>query len=113
MCKKANIKILRELEDKNSNPIIFSYDEEENEDIFPMQAHTSNSTRPSYFQAKLQQVLTNINNKQPLTFSFSILSKSVVQNRNSSHSSKNRLFKRKYHSNSDQLLDYVEDTQGS
>lgn len=37
----------------------------------------------------------------------------MVQNRNSSYSSKNRLSKYKYHSNSDQLLDYVKDTQGS
>lgn len=37
----------------------------------------------------------------------------MIQNRNSSPSSKNCIFKRKYYSNSDQLLDYVEDIQGS
>ena len=80
MCKKANIKTSRELKGENHNLIIFRDDEKENEDIFPMQIHTSNSTRLSYLQAKLQQVSTNISSKQLLTPSFSTLSKLVVQN---------------------------------
>lgn len=74
--------------------------------------HTSNSIRPSYLQAKSQQALTNTNSERPLTPSLSTSSKPVVQNRNSSFSSKNHISKRKHHPNSDQLLDYVEDTQG-
>ncbi len=112
-CKKANMKILREVEGENSNLAILSDDEEENEDIIPTQAHTSNFTRPSYFQAKSQQASTNTNSEQSITPILLILSKPVVQNRNSSPSSKNCISKRKHHSDSDQLLDYVEDTQGS
>lgn len=59
--KKANMKTSREVKGENSNPTILSDDEEENEDIFPTQAHTSNSTRLSYFQAKSQQASTNSN----------------------------------------------------
>lgn len=73
----------------------------------------SNSTRPSYLQAKSQQASTNTSGERPLTPSLSTSFKPVVQNRNSSSSSKNRISKRKHHSNSDQLLDYVEDAQGS
>lgn len=52
--KKANIKISRKVEGENSNFTIFNNNEEENEDIFLMQAYTSNSTRLFYLQAKLQ-----------------------------------------------------------
>lgn len=107
------MKTSREVESENSNLIIFSDDEEENEDIFPMQAYMSNSTKLFYLQAKSQQASTNTNSEQPLTSSLSISSKPVVQNRNSSLSFKNHISKRKHHSNFDQLLDYVEDIQGS
>ena len=73
------MKILREVEGENSNPTILSDDEEENEDIFPTQAHImSNSIRPSYLQTKSQQALTNRNGEQPLTPSLSTSSKPVV-----------------------------------
>ena len=107
------MKTLREVEGENSNPTILNDDEEENEDIFPMQVHMSNPIRPSYLQAKSQQALTNTNSERPLTPSLLTSSKPVVQNQNSSFSSKNHISKRKHHPNSDQLLDYVEDTQGS
>lgn len=111
-CKKTNKKILREVESENNNLIILSNNKEENEDIFPIQVYISNSIRPFYFCIKSQQASTNISGDQSLTPSFSTLSKSVVWNRNLSLFFKNHISKRKYHSNSDQLLAYVEDAQG-
>lgn len=111
--KKANKKTSREVKGGNSNLTILSDDDEENEDIFLTQAHTSKFTRPSYLQAKSQQTSTNTSGERPLTPSLSTSSKPVVQNRNSSPSSKNRISKRKHYFDSDQLLDYVEDAQSS
>lgn len=42
------MKILREVKGENSNPTILSNNEEENKDIFFMQAHISNFTRLFY-----------------------------------------------------------------
>lgn len=78
--KKANMKISREIEDKNSNPTIFRDDKEKNEDIFPTQAHILNSARLFYLQAKSQQVSTNTNGEQTLIPSFLNSFKPVVQN---------------------------------
>lgn len=111
-CKKANENISREVEGENNNFTIVSDDEEENEGNFPIQVYTSNSARPSYLWAKSQQASTNTSSERPLTLSLSTSSKLEVQNRNWSSSFKNRISKRKHHSDFDQLLHYVEDIQG-
>lgn len=74
------MKISSKIEDENNNLTIFNNDEEENENIFPIQAYISNSTRCSYLQPKSQQALTNTNGEQPPIPSLSTLSKSIVQN---------------------------------
>lgn len=50
--KEASQKKIKEVRDKKKDVTILSDDEEENEDILSRQAHTSNSTRPSYLQTK-------------------------------------------------------------
>lgn len=95
------MKISSKIKEENNNLTIFNNDEEENENIFPIQAYTSNSTRPFYLQPKSQQASTNTNGEQPLIPSLLILSKSIVQNRNLSSFFKNHISKRKHHSDSD------------
>lgn len=50
--KRQVKKKIKEVRDKKKDVTILSDDEEENEDILSRQAHTSNSTRPSYLQTK-------------------------------------------------------------
>lgn len=111
--KKANkVPTPKKAEDGNSNHTLLSDDEEENKAIRSVQARTSSSTRLSYLQSKSRKALTNTNRERLLTPGLSTSSKPLVQNRNPLLPSNNRTSKRKHHSDSNVLLDFVEDAQG-